>query len=57
MTPNERDIEKLKNKIAESKNTIKTANQNGALVVAFAGIVLIFSLLFWVLVLNFLLLD
>ena len=42
MTPKERDIEKLKNKIEESENTLKTANQNGPLVVAFVGIILIF---------------
>ena len=41
MTPKERDIEKLKNKINESENTLKTANQNGPLMVAFVGIVLI----------------
>jgi hypothetical protein len=39
MTPKERDIEKLKNKITESENTLKTANQNGPLIVAFFGIV------------------
>jgi hypothetical protein len=38
MTPKERDIEKLKNKIGESENKVKTANQNGPLVVAFVGI-------------------
>jgi hypothetical protein len=42
MTPEERDIEKLKNKIEESESKLKTANQNGPLVVAFAGIVVIF---------------
>jgi len=42
MTPKERDIEKLKNKIGESENKVKTANQNGPLAVAFVGIVLIF---------------
>ena len=40
MTPKERDIEELKNKIKESENTIKTANQNRPLAVAFIGIVL-----------------
>jgi hypothetical protein len=40
MTPKERDIEELKNKIEESENKLKTANQNGPLVVAFVGIVL-----------------
>ena len=40
MTPKERDIKELKNKIKESENTIKTANQNGPLAVAFIGIVL-----------------
>ena len=39
MTPKERDIEKLENKIEESENTLKTANQNGPLAVAFIGIV------------------
>ena len=39
LTPKERDIEKLKNKISESENTLKTANQNGPLIVAFFGIV------------------
>jgi hypothetical protein len=38
MTPKEKDIEGLKNKIEESENTLKTLNQNGPLVVAFAGI-------------------
>ena len=42
MTPKERDIEKLRNKIEESENTLTTANQNGPLVVAFVGIILIF---------------
>ena len=42
MTPKERDIEKLRNKIEESENTLTTANQNGPLVVAFVGIVVIF---------------
>jgi len=40
MTPKERDIEGLKNKIGESENKLKTVNQNGPLVVAFVGIVL-----------------
>jgi len=44
MTSKERDIEELKNKIEESKNTLKTANQKGPLVVAFFGIVLCFTL-------------
>jgi len=39
MTPKERDIEKLKNKISESENSLKTANQHGPLIVAFFGIV------------------
>lgn len=39
MTPKERDLEKLKNKITESENMLKTANQNGPLIVAFSGIV------------------
>jgi len=39
MTPKERDIEKLKNKINESENTLKTANRNGPLIVGFFGIV------------------
>ena len=39
MTPKERDIKELKKKIEESENTIKTANQNGPLIVAFFGIV------------------
>ena len=42
MTPRERDIEKLRNKIEESENTLTTANQNGPLVVAFVGIILMF---------------
>ena len=42
MTPEERDIVKLKNKIEESEKKLKTAHQNGPLVVAFVGIVLIF---------------
>ena len=42
MTPRERDIEKLRNKIEESENTLTTANQNGPLGVAFVGIVVIF---------------
>ena len=42
MTPKERDIKELKNKIEVSENTIKTANQNGPLVVAFIGIAIIF---------------
>ena len=40
MTPKERDIKELKNKIEEYENTIKTANQNGPHAVAFIGIVL-----------------
>jgi len=39
MTPKERDIEKLKNKIAASENSLKTANQKGPRIVAFFGIV------------------
>jgi hypothetical protein len=39
MTPKERDIENLKNKITESEYTLKTANRNGPLIVAFFGIV------------------
>jgi hypothetical protein len=39
MTPKERDIEKLKEKINESEHTLKTANQNGPLIIAFFGIV------------------
>ena len=39
MTPKERDIEKLKNKIHASEITLKTANQHGPLIVAFFGIV------------------
>jgi hypothetical protein len=39
MTPKERDIEKLKNKITESENSLKTANQHGPRIVAFFGIV------------------
>ncbi len=42
MTPKERDIEKLKNNIEESENRLKTANQNGPLVVAFIGSVVLF---------------
>jgi len=42
MTPKERDIEKLKNKITESEKKVKTANQNVPLVVAFVGIVVLF---------------
>ena len=42
MTPEERDIVKLKNKIEKSEKKLKTANQNGPLVVAFVGIILIF---------------
>jgi hypothetical protein len=40
MTPKARDIKELKNKIEEYENTIKTANQNGPLAVAFIGIIL-----------------
>jgi hypothetical protein len=40
MTPKERDIRKLIDKIEKSENAIKTANQNGPLTVAFIGIVL-----------------
>jgi cell division septal protein FtsQ len=40
MTTKERDIKELKNKIEEYENTIKTANQNGPLAVAFIGIIL-----------------
>ena len=39
MTPKERDIEKLKHKIQESENMLKTANQHGPLIVAGIGIV------------------
>ena len=39
MTPKERDIAELKNKIAESEQKLKTANQHGPLIVAFFGIV------------------
>jgi hypothetical protein len=38
MTPKERDIEELKHKIEEAEHTLKTVNQMGPLVVAFAGI-------------------
>jgi hypothetical protein len=41
MTPKERDIEELKHKIEESEHTLKTVNQKGPLVVAFAGIVVV----------------
>jgi hypothetical protein len=44
MTPKERDIKELKNKIEESENTLKTVNQKGPLVVAFAGIVVCLTL-------------
>jgi len=40
MTPKERDIEELKNKIEESENKRKTANQHGPLILACAGIAL-----------------
>ena len=40
MTPKERDIEKLKNKITEAENSLKTTNQHGPRIVAFCGIVL-----------------
>jgi hypothetical protein len=39
MTPKERDIRKLIDKIEKSENAIKTANQNGPITVAFIGIV------------------
>jgi hypothetical protein len=39
MTPQERDIEKLKNKIHEAETTLKTKNQNGPVIVAFFGII------------------
>jgi hypothetical protein len=39
LTPKERDIEKLKNKIQESENMLKTVNQNGPFVIAGIGIV------------------
>ena len=42
MTPRERDIEHLKNKIEEAENKIKTANQNGPLVITGIGIIVIF---------------
>ena len=41
MTPEERDIKELKNKIEESEHTLKTVNQKCPLVVAFAGIVVV----------------
>ena len=40
MTPKEKRIEQVKNKIAESKNELKGSNQNGPLVVGFVGILL-----------------
>jgi uncharacterized membrane protein len=39
MTPQERDIEKLKNKIEDSENKLRTANQNRPLVLAIFGII------------------
>jgi len=44
MTPKERDIAELKNKIAESEQKLKTANQHGPLVVGCVGIVLCLTL-------------
>jgi uncharacterized membrane protein YphA (DoxX/SURF4 family) len=44
ITPRERDIEELKNKIEESENKLKRANQKGPLVVAVLGILLCLTL-------------
>ena len=46
MTPRERDIEELKNKIEESESKLKMANQNGPLVVAVLGILLCLTLFY-----------
>jgi CHASE3 domain sensor protein len=40
MIPKEQRIEQVKNKITESKNELKASNQNGPMVVALVGIVL-----------------
>jgi tellurite resistance protein TehA-like permease len=39
LTPKERDIEKLQQKIQESENMLKTANQHGPFIIAGIGIV------------------
>jgi len=44
MTPKERDIEGLKNKITKSEEMLKNANQHGPLVVACVGILLCLTL-------------
>jgi hypothetical protein len=44
MTPKERDIERLKNNITKSEETLKNANQRGPLVVACVGILFCLTL-------------